>query len=102
MATAGFVFPFMPYYAGERPVIAGIGREMIARAGSANPTLQSQPHNRTGFRTLSASIWKGLKQIWLGHVPGSRGCAKAAHLDQRRHAGMTTGNRHRHAQQNRA
>ena len=62
MATAGFVFPFMTYYAGDRPVIAGIWGEMIAR-------LEQYPHGfkpstHLGMRHFCFDV-EGLKQIWL-------------------------------------
>ena len=62
MATAGFVFPFMSYYAGDRPVIQGVWGEMIAR-------LQQYPHGfkastHLGMRHFCFDV-EGLKQIWL-------------------------------------
>jgi glycine/D-amino acid oxidase-like deaminating enzyme len=62
MATAGFVFPFMTYYAGDRPIISGIWGEMIAR-------LEQYPHGfkpstHLGMRHFCYDA-EGLKQIWL-------------------------------------
>lgn len=62
MATAGFVFPFMTHYAGDRPVIAGIWREMIQR-------LEEYPHGfkastHLGMRHFCFDV-EGLKYTWL-------------------------------------
>lgn len=62
MSTAGFIFPFMTHYAGDRPVIAGIWGEMIAR-------LERYPHGfkpstHLGMRHFCYDL-EGLKQVWL-------------------------------------
>ena len=62
MSTAGFVFPFMTHYAGDRPIIKGIWGEMIAR-------LEQYPHGfkpstHLGMRHFCYDV-EGLKQIWL-------------------------------------
>jgi len=54
MATVGFVFPFMTHYAGDRPVIAGIWGEMIAR-------LEQYPH---GFKP---STHLGMRHFCFDH-----------------------------------
>ncbi|HEX2951786.1 MAG TPA: FAD-dependent oxidoreductase, partial [Armatimonadota bacterium] len=62
MPTAGFVFPFMTHYAGDRPVIRGIWGETIAR-------LEQYPHGfkpstHLGMRHFCFDV-EGLKKIWL-------------------------------------
>jgi glycine/D-amino acid oxidase-like deaminating enzyme len=62
MPTAGFVFPFMTHYAGDRPVIRGIWGETLAR-------LEQYPHGfkpstHLGMRHFCFDV-EGLKQIWL-------------------------------------
>lgn len=62
MATAGYVFPFMTHYAGDRPVIGGIWQEMI-------DALRNYPHGfkestHLGLRHFCFDV-EGLKQIWL-------------------------------------
>lgn len=62
MATAGYVFPFMTHYAGDRPVIGGIWQEMI-------DSLRNYPHGfkestHLGLRHFCFDV-EGLKQVWL-------------------------------------
>ncbi len=61
MSTAGFVFPFMTHYAGDRPVIAGIWGEMIARLTRYPHGFKASTH--LGMRHFCYDV-EGLKQTW--------------------------------------
>ena len=62
MATAGFVFPFMSHYAGDRPVIQGIWGEMLER-------LQRYPFGYKASTHLGMRHFcfdpEALRQVWL-------------------------------------
>jgi len=62
MATAGFVFPFMTHYAGDRPIIDGIWGEMITRLTAYPHGFKASTH--LGMRHFCFDL-EGLKQIWL-------------------------------------
>jgi len=63
MATAGFVFPFMSHYAGERPVIAGIWGELLERLAHYPYGYQRGTHI-SGIGHIGFDI-EGVKQSWL-------------------------------------
>jgi len=63
MGTAGFVFPFMSHYAGDRPVIAGIWGEMLDRLAKYPYGYKAGTHI-SGIRHFCFDV-EGLKQIWL-------------------------------------
>jgi glycine/D-amino acid oxidase-like deaminating enzyme len=62
MSTAGFVFPFMSHWAGDRPIIGGIWGEMIDR-------LQRYPYGYKASTHLGMRHFgfdpEALKTIWL-------------------------------------
>ncbi|HEY3379741.1 MAG TPA: FAD-dependent oxidoreductase [Armatimonadota bacterium] len=62
MSTAGYVFPFMSHYAGDRPVIAGIWGEMIERLSREPYGFKASTH--LGGRHFCFDA-EGLKQVWL-------------------------------------
>jgi len=63
MGTAGFVFPFMSHYAGDRPVIAGVWGEMLERLAHYPYGYKASTHI-AGIRHFCFDV-EGLKQIWL-------------------------------------
>ena len=63
MATAGFVFPFMSHYAGERPVIAGIWGELLARLAQYPYGYKPSTHI-SGIGHVGFDL-EGVKQSWL-------------------------------------
>jgi hypothetical protein len=63
MSTAGFVFPFMSHYAGDRPVIAGIWGEMLDRLAQYPYGYKAGTHI-AGIRHFCFDL-EGVKQIWL-------------------------------------
>ncbi len=62
MSTAGFVFPFMSHYAGDRPVIAGLWGEMLDRLAHYPYGYKASTH--MGIRHFCFDV-EGLKQTWL-------------------------------------
>jgi hypothetical protein len=62
MSTAGFIFPFMTHWAGDRPIIGGIWGEMIARLQAYPFGYKASTH--FGLRHFCFDP-EGLKQIWL-------------------------------------
>lgn len=62
MATAGYVFPFMTWYAGVRPIIRGIWEEMIVRLQRSRHGFKQSTH--LGMRHFCFDA-ESLKQIWL-------------------------------------
>ncbi len=62
MATAGFVFPFMTHFAGDRPIIGGIWGEMLDRLAAYPHGFKASTH--FGLRHFCFDV-EGLKQTWL-------------------------------------
>lgn len=62
MSTAGFVFPFMTHYAGDRPIIRGIWGEMRNRLAAYPYGYKASTH--LGLRHFCFDL-EGLKHIWL-------------------------------------
>jgi glycine/D-amino acid oxidase-like deaminating enzyme len=62
MSTAGFVFPFMSHWAGDRPVIAGIWGELLARLQAVPYGYKASTH--LGMRHFCYDL-EALKGIWL-------------------------------------
>jgi len=63
MATAGFIFPFMSHYAGDRPVIAGIWGELLDALARYLYGYKASTHI-AGIRHFCFDV-EGVKQIWL-------------------------------------
>jgi len=63
MGTAGFVFPFMSHYAGDRPVIAGIWGDLLERLAKYPFGYKAGTHI-AGIRHFGFDV-EGLKHIWL-------------------------------------
>jgi glycine/D-amino acid oxidase-like deaminating enzyme len=62
MSTAGFVYPFMTHYAGDRPIIAGVWGEMLDRLAAYPYGYKASTH--FGLRHFCFDL-EGLKQAWL-------------------------------------
>ncbi len=62
MSTAGFVFPFMTHYAGDRPVIAGLWSELLDRLSHYPYGYKASTH--LGLRHFCFDV-EGVKQAWL-------------------------------------
>jgi hypothetical protein len=63
MSTAGFVFPFMSHYAGDRPVIAGIWGELLDGLARYPFGYKASTHI-AGIRHFCFDV-EGVKLIWL-------------------------------------
>ncbi len=62
MSTAGFVFPFMTHYAGDRPIIGGLWSELLARLQAYPYGYKASTH--FGLRHFCFDT-EGVKQSWL-------------------------------------
>lgn len=62
MSTAGFVFPFMTHYAGDRPVIVGLWGELLDRLAQYPYGYKASTH--LGLRHFCFDV-EGVKQAWL-------------------------------------